>query len=166
MVQSLVINFNEPVTFSTSAAAAITLQRTSNTGPTDFVDLVFAPATGSASSFTITFDDATLATPVGNAKSLIDGRYSLTLDATQIHSATTGLALDGNADGTPGDNASSTVIRLYGDSNGDGTIDQTIDFVAFRNAFGLPSNAFSFDANGPVDQSDFVEFRNRFGLSV
>jgi len=41
-----------------------------------------------------------------------------------------------------------------------------VDFVAFRNAFGLSSTVFDFNNSGTVDQTaDFVKFRNNFGLS-
>lgn len=165
MVQSITVTFSEPVAFSTTAAAAITLQRTSNTGPTNFVNLVFNPASGPASSFSITFDDATLATPIGSTKSLIDGRYMLTLDATQIQSSSTGLALDGNGDDAPGDNSIVATHRLFGDANGDGSVAAS-DFVAFRQSFNGVNSIFDFDGDGAVSASDFVEFRNRFNTSI
>ena len=58
------------------------------------------------------------------------------------------------------------MIRFFGDNDGSGTVDQAIDFVAFRNAFGLPSTIFDFNNSGTVDQTvDFVKFRNNFGLT-
>jgi hypothetical protein len=165
MVQSITVTLSEPVDFATTAAAAITLQRTSSTGPTYFVNLVFNPAAGPASSFTITFDDAIEATPVGSAKSLIDGRYTLILDATQIQAAATGLALDGNADGTPGDSSTVQTHRLFGDADGNGFVDG-LDFGAFRAAFGTANSAFDYDGGGFVDGVDFGQFRQRFGTGI
>ena len=55
------------------------------------------------------------------AKSLIDGKYTLTLVANQIKSAGSGQFLDGNGNGTGGDNKSLNFHRLFGDSDGDRT---------------------------------------------
>jgi ribonuclease/Dockerin type I domain len=172
IVQSLTVTFTGPVVFTATVAAAITLQRTSSTGPTEFVNLVFSPASGPASSFTITFDDAVLATPVGTTKSLIDGRYTLAIDAAQVQSSVTGLAFDGNADGTPGDNfvmvgdpATNKLFRLFGDANGDGSVGAN-DFVLFRQFFNGADGIFDFDGDGFVSASDFVQFKNRFNTSI
>jgi hypothetical protein len=68
--------------------------------------------------------------------SLADGRYSLTVLAAQI------LNLDGNGDGTPGDDyllvgtTANGLFRLFGDVDGD------------------------------VDAADFGQFRQRFGTSI
>jgi len=65
-----------------------------------------------------------------SAGSLIDGRYTLTALASQITTAT-GQQLDGNGDGTPGDDfvfadsgttTGNQLYRLYGDANGDRTV--------------------------------------------
>ena len=59
----------------------------------------------------------------------------------------------------------STFFRLFGDSDGSGRVD-TIDFIAFRNAFnGGPSSIFDFDNSGNVQTSDFIRFRNAFNTT-
>jgi hypothetical protein len=83
-----------------------------------------------------------------------------------------GQQLDGNADGTPGDNFSTPssglgrLHRLFGDADGDGDVDAS-DFGAFRGTFGITSNlAFDYDGDGDVDASDFGQFRSRFGTAL
>jgi len=164
MVTSVTVTFSEPVNFVSTPAAAFTLQRlstSSNPTPTGAVTLAVSPAAGPANTYTITFNDPTFAP--GLAKSLIDGKYTLTLNANQIKSAATGQFLDGNGDFTTGDNQSLNFHRLFGDSDGDTDVDNS-DFVAFRSAFGAgPSPVFDSDGDGDVDNADFVAFRARFG---
>lgn len=84
-----------------------------------------------------------------------------------------GGTLDGNGDGTAGDDlltptspgSPSRITRIFGDSDGDGDVDAT-DFGAFRNSFGTAVVAFDFDSDGDVDASDFGQFRLRFGTVV
>ena len=97
------------------------------------------------------------------------GYYDLTIDASQITGA--GGNLDGDANSTSGGNYSvigstaNKFFRLYGDGNGDGTVNQP-DYIAFRNAFNNgPSSAFDFEGDGNVTQSDYIQFRNRFNLT-
>jgi Dockerin type I domain len=55
--------------------------------------------------------------------------------------------------------------RLFGDFNGDARVD-SIDFVAFRTAFGTVNTTFDLDGDGHVGASDFVRFREVFGLWI
>jgi hypothetical protein len=105
----------------------------------------------------------------GTVGSLVDGLYDFMIDAAQVSGV--GGALDGNNDGIPGGSYSVTgttankFYRLFGDSNGDGTVTQDPDFSAFRTAFNSgPSTIFDFDNDGSVQQSDFTAFRARFNL--
>ena len=70
------------------------------------------------------------------AGSLDDGNYSLTVLDTITDTA--GNQLDGDGDGSAGGNATDEFFRLYGDINGDRTVN-IIDFFQFRNAFGSDS---------------------------
>ena len=96
--------------------------------------------------------------------SLADGRYSLTVFADN---GTRGvIGLDGNGDGTPGDDAVFTdaFFRLFGDSNGDGAVDgnDLRDFrTAFRSRLGEANYdpAFDFDDDGDVDLKDMLALR-------
>ena len=65
------------------------------------------------------------------------------------------------------------IKRLFGDVNGDGTVDSGTDFARFSNTFGLSSGnprfdaSFDFDDNHTIDSAtDFTQFSNRFGKSV
>ncbi|WP_143543711.1 choice-of-anchor Q domain-containing protein [Rhodopirellula sp. MGV] len=98
--------------------------------------------------------------------SLADGRYELVItDAIKDRS---GNRFDGDNDGTPGGARFEEFFRLYGDINGDRTVN-IIDFLFFRRAFNDPS-AFddAFDANGDsvINILDFFQFRGRFGKTL
>jgi hypothetical protein len=106
------------------------------------------------------------------AGSLNDGRYTLTALTAQI--SANGVPLDGNGDGTGGDNFTlgpTALFRLYGDATGDARMDNA-DFFQFRTTFGLASGSpaflayFDFNADGLVDNLDFFQFRTRFGTSL
>jgi hypothetical protein len=99
------------------------------------------------------------------AGSLDDGNYQLTVLAAAVLGGD-GQPLDGNGNGTGGDNFTFAFHRLFGDSDGDRDVDAT-DFGAFRAAFGATSNlSFDADGDGDVDATDFGAFRSRFGSSV
>ena len=99
------------------------------------------------------------------AGSLDDGHYSLTI-LDSITDAV-GNALDGDGDGSAGGNATDDFFRLFGDINGDRTVN-IIDFFQFRNAFGNSEldERFDFNGDGTVNILDFFQFRSRFGTSV
>jgi hypothetical protein len=101
------------------------------------------------------------------ADSLIDGRYTFTVNAANVLGA--GGTLDGNGNGgsqgSPFDDVVTTVTRLFGDADGDADVD-AVDFGAFRGAFGGGSPTFDYDGDGDVDAQDFGQFRARFGSSV
>ena len=109
------------------------------------------------------------------SNSTSDGRYTLTALATQISAG--GQALDGNGDGTGGDNyvfspqTNQGLFRLYGDANGDRRVDN-LDFFQLRSTFGHNSGdplylAFlDVNGDGRVDNADFFLFRNRFGTTL
>jgi hypothetical protein len=101
--------------------------------------------------------------------SLKDGRYTLTALASQINQS--GFALDGNGDGTPGDNFTfgdaQGLYRFYGDINGDRHVD-IADFGLFSATFNLSTGqtgfnaAFDFNGDGHIDIVDFGQFSIRF----
>ncbi len=168
-VTSLSVAFNSVVTFATTPAAAFTLRRTS-----DNAAVTFAASVGTVNGVTVVtltnFDGAG-----AEFGSLADGRYTLTALASQISAG--GRQLDGNNDGTLGDDyvlAGSTangLYRLYGDANGDGTVN-AFDFSQFRNAFGSSTGQtayldwLDFNGDGVINAFDFSQFRNRFGGGV
>jgi hypothetical protein len=170
MVTTLSVAFSTVVTLPANIASAFTLVRTGGGAVT----------IGSATAATVS--GATVVTLTGfvgadaNAGSLLDGKYTLTALASQI--TANGQQLDGNGDGTGGDNfvlADSGnpggLYRFYGDVNGDRFVNGA-DFGPFRAAFGSstldPNFNPQFDVNGDgfITGPDFSAFRVNFGQSI
>ena len=161
MVRSLTVTFSGTATFAGDPAAAFQLVDANSTA------VPFAAAVntvGNNTVVTLTFTDPGL---VGG--SLADGRYTLTVLSSQVQIG--GQALDGDGDGVPGGDTVVQFFRLFGDVNGDATVDGT-DFAEFGNTFGLSVGdtgflfGLDYDANDTIDGSDFGEFGNRFGTSI
>jgi hypothetical protein len=162
-VTDLTVTFSTQVSFATTPAAAFALARISDGASVSF----------STSSTVI--NGVTVITLNGfgglasNAGSLADGRYTLRVWASQVSAG--GQPLDGNGDGTGGDDfvlvgtPTNGLFRLFGDANGDGTVSAS-DFIQFRLAFGGSGSIFDFDGDGAVAASDFIQFRLRFGGSI
>jgi CSLREA domain-containing protein len=160
VVTSITVTFSEAVTLG---PGAFTLTRNGPGGPTGAVGLTIASAGPVA---TLTFVGGG-AVPVEASGSLIDGTYLLTIAAPAVLGA--GGSLDGNgngaSDGSPADDVTAALHRLFGDIDGDRDVDAS-DYGAFRSAFGTGNPAFDFDGDGDVDAADFGQFRLRFGTSV
>jgi len=165
MVTQLSVTFSAVVTFASTPGAAFTLTR-SGGGSVSFTAM--AATVGGVTVVTLNAFTGAEA----NAGSLNDGRYTLTALANQI--TVGGQQLDGNGDGTPGDNfvlGPTALFRLYGDITGNGSVDNA-DFFQFRTTFGLPSGnpaflaGFDYNGDGIVDNADFFQFRTRFGTSL
>ncbi len=97
--------------------------------------------------------------------SLADGIWTLTVNAANAVSLG-GTPLDENY-------VEGGIKRLFGDINGDGTIDGSTDFAGFGSVFGLSSGApsfnaaFDFNGDGTIDGStDFAQFGARFGRTI
>jgi Dockerin type I domain len=111
--------------------------------------------------------------PATDFGSLADGRFTLRILASQISNFNG--QLDGDVDGNGGDdyvlasaaapNPPTNIFRLYGDANGDGTVNAA-DFLAFRLAFLSNSATFDFDGDGQVNAGDFLQFRLKFLQSI
>ncbi len=158
MVTSFKVSFSDAVTFPNGEAAAFVLTRTGPSGPTGAVNLTAVQAG----------NDVTLTVANGGAigldgKSLADGLYTLTIVAANVQGA--GGQLDGDGNGTGGDDRVFNTHRLFGDFDGDRTVAAS-DFIQFRLALGGTSLAFDFDGDGSVAASDFIQFRLRFGGNV
>ncbi|MBX7105931.1 MAG: hypothetical protein K1X57_17745 [Gemmataceae bacterium] len=159
-VTEVAVTFDKPVTLPTNVADAFTL-----VGPNGSIALTGTVTTNSpGTTVRLTFSGA--GTIFG---SLLDGLYTLTAVASQI--TVSGTPLDGNGDGTGGDNYTTTVPRLFGDINGDRTVTSS-DFLAFRLAFlessGSPNFVPGFDGNGDgvIDAADLLAFRLNFLKTV
>ncbi len=185
-VRSVTVTFSGPVNFAGgNAAAAFQLQHL-----TDGNNVVLAAAISTNASgqtvVALTFSGAEtdpFSGENGGQLSLADGTYTLTINAASVTDAN-GAALDGIGDGvagsgnyvSPADTQGGRtgqlgLFRLFGDTNGDGVVDQ-VDLAAFRSAFnasaGDPLYVSYLDADnsGVVDQLDLSQFRSRFNASV
>jgi hypothetical protein len=162
-VTNLSVTFSTQVSFATTPGAAFTLTRNSDGAAVTFTATV--SAVNGATVVTLNGFSGT-ATQFG---SLADGNYTLTTLANQVSAG--GSALDGNGDGTGGDNNTQGVFRLFGDVNGDQTVNG-LDFGFFKNAFGTQvgdANYLSFldfDGDGVINGLDFGQFRTRFGTAL
>jgi hypothetical protein len=182
MVQSITVTFSGQVSFANgNAAAAFQLLHLTNGNAVLLSAAVSTNASGQT-VVTLTFsggetDPATagLAMP-----SLADGVYQLTVLSGNVTDAN-GITLDGNGDGTPGDNYVSAadsaggtgprLYRLFGDVNGDGVVN-ALDYGQFRLAYGYGTGdpaylaAFDADGSGAINAFDFGQFRNRYGINL
>jgi hypothetical protein len=164
MVTTLAVTFDTVVTFAGSPAAAFTLTRN---GDGAAVTFTATAALGPGGRTVVTL--AGFAGAAAEFGSLADGNYTLTVRAGQV-STPAGL-LDGNGDGTGGDDFTAGVYRLYGDVTGDRRVDGP-DFDAFRAAFGAGRGGpayraeLDFDGDGLVNAADFARFRPRYGTAL
>ncbi len=156
------VTFQNPVdAASFQSLGAITLTRTQG-GPAVVVQTGVAPgsqvgrinvspASGMVSVLTLTFDTNGFASAPGvEFGSLADGRWQLAIPSAGYTSALN----DAN------------LRRLFGDVNGDGTVDGPNDFAAFGTVFGTTAfgSPFDFNNDGTIDGSnDFAQFGARFG---
>jgi hypothetical protein len=74
---------------------------------------------------------------------------------------------DGDGDVVPGGDSVDGFLRVFGDTNGDGSVDQQ-DREVFRSAFGTSAGDVGylwyvdFDGDGDVDGRDNGQFNRRF----
>src|SRR5262249_15440487 len=137
-VTSLKVNFDQVVTLPATPTDAFHLERQSD-GKLPALSAA-VDNSGPATVVTLTFT-GNKAVEFG---SLAAGRYSLSVYASSVTSA--GGQLDGNGDGTGGDDyvligdpaSAPKLFRFFGDNDGDGDAD-AVDFLQFRNTFGLGS---------------------------
>src|SRR5204863_9315478 len=131
----------------TNAASAFTLTRTGGGAVT--IGSVTQQVINGASVVTLSGFSGTEASQGG---SLNDGTYTLTALASQI--TANGQQLDGNADGTAGDNyvfadsgaaTGSQLYRFFGDANRDRFVNGA-DFALFRTAFGSGAGDPAFNS--------------------
>jgi hypothetical protein len=147
VVRSMTVRFNGLVTLPANPASAFTVTRS-----------------GVAQPFTVSLTNSTPTQTVARLNftatgGLTDGLYVLTVLAAQVTDASS-FAL-----GTMAANRTENFHRLFGDSNGDRTIDGT-DFTAFGNAFGTTNFVFDLNRDSTIDGSDLVLMGNRFGRTI
>jgi uncharacterized delta-60 repeat protein len=163
LVTSLKVSFDSKISFVGSPASAFQLNRQNDNA----LVMLSASVDASGTFVTLTFTGGAI-NPGG---SLADGRYTLKILASQF----SGLGFDGNgnglANGSPADDyilvgsPANGLFRLFGDADGNGTVNST-DFATFRTFFGIGPSFFDFNNDGQTNSGDFAEFRKRFGLMI
>jgi hypothetical protein len=157
MVRSLTVTFSGLVSFVGQQSAAFQLRQNGQTTNIAVnVDLTGSTATQTIAKLTFSgaFTEGSATNPT-----LVDGNYTLTVLSSQITGGLNG-----------GDNVTS-FFRLYGDINGDRTVNG-LDLALFRSAFGTSlGNAnyvdyLDFNGDGAINGLDLAAFRTRFGTSL
>lgn len=169
-VTDLTVTFNSQVTFANgNVAGAFTLTRNGGGGTVSFQ--ATANVVGGVTVVTINNFTGT-ATQFG---SLADGRYTLTAVAANITAG--GQQLDGNGDGTAGDNyvfspqGNQGLFRLFGDADGNQTVN-IFDYGMFSTSYGKSLGGagflayFDFDGSNSVNIADFGQFATRYGTTL
>jgi hypothetical protein len=193
-VHSIAVTFSGAVAFAggnANAAAAFQLQHVQDA--TNVNNLAAAVSTNGLGQTVVTLTFSTnnnaaaeidpISAQNGGVASLADGRFSLTVLSSAVADAALGWALAGAGTGIPGSNYVSPadtlgggpgelgLYRLFGDSTGDGIVDQ-LDLGQFRTAFNtgignpLYQSFLDADNSGTIDQIDLGQFRVRFNLGV
>jgi hypothetical protein len=163
-VTNVTVTFDSHVNLPAMPATAFQLTRQADSAGVNLSASV--DNSGMVTVVTLTFTGGAV-----NYSSLADGRYTLRVLASMVSNANG--SLDGNGDGTGGDDyqlvgapgTAPNLFRFFGDINGDGTVSAS-DFIQFRQYFGGVNSAFDFDGDGSVSASDFIQFRLRFGGSI
>jgi hypothetical protein len=160
-VTSLTLTFDSPMTFAGAVGDAFTLTHDSDGAVVNITSATYGP------NFVVQL--AGFTGPATEYGSLAEGTYTLTALAGQI--SANGFALDGNGDGTGGDNYTfgntQGLYRMFGDGNGDRHVDAA-DSVLFQQAYNSSAGSWQyaagFDVNGDgvVDTTDMARFRQAY----
>lgn len=166
-INTVTVNFNRVVDIDLAEGDAF--QFVNNSSGAVVVDIPVIDHTSGKTVVDFTFAPG----PSVNANGgLLDGDYQLNIDATRVTARSVGL--DGNADGSSGDNhvfgalALDNFYRKYGDQNQNGVVD-LLDFASFRQAFGKSSadpgfqEGLDHESDGVIGLLDFARFRQNFG---
>ena len=156
MVESVTVDFSEPVMLG---GGAITLSQLSPTGGTpDAADVYLSNPSGDGQTYVLTFVGSQY---LGN--SLPDGVYNLAINAALVTDAA-GASLSGG-------NQNLGFYRLYGDYFGNGTVGFA-DLVLLAQDFGETmgqGNYLSFmdiDGSGTIGFADLVKLAQNFDESL
>lgn len=163
-INSIVITFNNPVDFLSGTSAFSLVQLSPGSGT------VSLKASISGNTATLTFSSHTDSNDTYTNPSLDDGNYQLTISASAF--AGFYAVLDGNANGTPGDNyatassGSSAMYRFLGDHEGNDRDCDVADYAQFLAASKGTSAAYDYDGDGDVDMDDFTLFQGNFSTQL
>lgn len=158
-VSSLTIRFSGQVTFGAPPAQAFAFARIGGNAVNYIasVSMEYGGTVVTLSNFTGS------ETEYG---SLRDGRYTLTAIASHI--TADGQMLDGDANGTPGDNFvfgdAQGLFRFFGDINGDRRVsiaDYGLFSLSYLNAANYVA-AFDFNGDGRINIADYGQFSLRY----
>ena len=144
MVRTLTLTFNTPVTLDSNAIAL--------TNTTTMTPITYTTATSDGGTTYVITPTSGI-----SSGSLTDGNYSLVVTPSGVHSSSSP-----STTGT-GANLSYTFYRLFGDSNGDGTVN-LIDYRAFVATYlkGTGQSGFSsifdFNNDGTINLIDYRAF--------
>ncbi|MBI9018525.1 MAG: right-handed parallel beta-helix repeat-containing protein [Phycisphaerae bacterium] len=147
--------FNENVTITSDT---LTLYNTTINAGVDLSGLTVDEFSYNALTFTATWDLSGTELP--------DGNYLATLDAWGI---TNGLGnpLDGNSDGTEGDDHAFVLHRMLADANGDRKVDRTdsdiwkTNYDPFGNNANTPGNG-DWNLDGKINSADLFIWQRNF----
>jgi hypothetical protein len=157
MVESLTVTFNAPVTL---AAGAITLETQSGTA----VAFSLSPAAGPSATYVLSFSGSQF---VGG--SLANGQYVLTVNHSLVSSSGGAMTAD----------QSFSFFRLFGDYNGDGSVNNA-DYTVFKKAYGAAVGSAAYNTywyfdyyfddylnpGATINASDLTEFLDDYGTSI
>ncbi len=155
--QSVVVQFNEDVKGITKSAVTVT--NLDSATAIDPSNLGFAYDAASHTA-TVTFPG------LANGR-LADGNYRITLNAAGAKDQA-GNSLDGNGDGTGGDDFTDNFFALAGDANHDGSVSFN-DLVVVAQNYGGTDKTYAqgdFDFDGVVGFSDLVVVAQKYGTTL
>jgi hypothetical protein len=119
------------------------------------------------STVAFAYDPATQTATWTLPTTLADANYRATLSAAAVRDSQ-GKSLDGNSDGTPGDDFVYDLFHLTGDANQDRTVNH-LDFQALYANFGQAGRQYThgdFNFDGTVDFKDFQMLERAFGKTL
>ena len=164
IIRQVEVNFDQDVAVDADAFEVVR-KSDGNRIPVDVT------ATVNGSAVTLTFAGGS--TTSGR---LIDGEYELRVRSTAVRSAASGLAMDGDDDGSAGGDhvfgaqAADDFFALAGDVTGNGSV-QFNDALAIINAYNSVAGdanynaAMDFDGDGDIQFNDFLVFSGNYNAS-
>jgi hypothetical protein len=128
---------------------------------------VRAIGSSTALSPAFAYDPTTRIATLTFAGRLPDARYRVTISGNSAIDAA-GNALDGNADGTPGDDFTFDFFFITGDANHDGAVD-FLDLAAMAQNYNTSANTYAqgdFNYDGNVDFLDLAMLAQRYNTAL